>query len=198
MYSLEDLSYDFYSLEPYIDTHTLALHRNKHQLNYLNKLNLLLSSTNYDFRYSLIELVQHIDEFPINLRDDILFNLGGVINHNIYFKSMSDKKIEPNTLLLELINDFFNSYDNFKKLFKEKALALKGSGYTFLVLHNHKLEIVNLSNQDNPYCYDFISLIALDMWEHAYYLNYKNNKGLYIDNFFDVIDFSEANKLFKI
>lgn len=197
MYKLKDLPYDYFSLEPYIDIHTLALHYNKHQRNYLNKLNTLLLSNNYDFRYSLEELSKHINRFPINSREDILFNLGGVINHDIYFRSMSPKKIKPNTLLLKLIIDNFNSYDNFKKLFKDKALSLKGSGYTFLILNKNKLEIINLMNQDNPYYYNYVPLIGLDMWEHAYYINYENNKELYIDNFFDIIDFSEANKIFN-
>ena len=83
-----------------------------------------------------------------------------------------------------------------QKEFKTMALSLKGSGYTFLVLDGRKLKIVNLINQDNPYSYHYVPLIALDMWEHAYYLNYENKKDLYIDNFFDVISFAMANKIF--
>lgn len=198
MYKLKDLPYEYDALEPFIDIHTLALHHKKHQKNYLDKLNALLINNNYDFRYSLEELSQHINEFPLNSREDILFNLGGVVNHDIYFRSMAPKRVEPNTFLRELIDESFSNYDNFKKQFKDKALSLKGSGYTFLVLNNGHLEIINLSNQDNPYYYNFIPLIGLDMWEHAYYLNYQNNKDLYIDNFFNIVNFSEANKLFKI
>lgn len=196
MYKLENLPYEYDSLEPYIDTHTLGLHKNKHQKNYLNKLNELLIKNNYDFKYKLEELPKHINEFSEKDRENILFNLGGVINHNIYFKSMSPKKELPNNNLLKEINSKFGSYDNFKKKFKDKALSIKGSGYTFLVLKGNELDIVNLLNQDNPYNYNYIPIIALDMWEHAYYINYENKKDIYIDNFFEVIDFENANKIF--
>ena len=196
MYTLEKLPYDYDSLEPFIDTHTLGLHKNKHQLNYLNKLNELLLKNNYDYKYSLEELPKHLDEL-INDKEDILFNLGGVINHNLYFKSMSSNKVLPNNNLLNLINDKYGSYNNFKDEFKKNALSLKGSGYTYLVLNEkNELAIINLYNQDNPYNYNYVPLIALDVWEHAYYINYENKRDLYVDNFFNVIDFSNANKYF--
>lgn len=196
MYTINKLGYDYDALEPYIDTHTLGLHYNKHLKKYLKELNNLLVKNNYNFRYKLIELPKHINEFPESDRLNILFNLGGVINHEIYFKSMNPNPVKPNYILNQLINYNFKDYDNFKKSFKESALSIKGSGYTYLVLNKNKLEIVNFLNQDNPYNYNLIPLLCIDMWEHAYYLNYKNNKDLYIDNFLDVVDFSEANRYF--
>lgn len=95
MYKLKELPYEYDSLEPFIDTHTLGLHYNKHQKNYLNKLNELLLKNNYNFKYSLEELSRHIEEFRVEDRENILFNLGGVINHNIYFNSMSKDKEKP-------------------------------------------------------------------------------------------------------
>lgn len=196
MYKLNELPYDYDELEPYIDTHTLGLHHNKHQQNYLNKLNKLLLKNNYNFIYPLEELSKHITDFNVSDREDILFNLGGVINHNIYFSSMNPKKCKPNVILNNMLIEKYNNYDNFKNEFKNKALSIKGSGYTFLVLDkNNNLDIINLNNQDNPYYYNLIPLIGIDMWEHAYYINYNNNKDLYIDNFFDVIDFSRANNI---
>lgn len=196
MYKLKKLPYEYDALEPYIDTHTLGLHYNKHQKNYLNKLNELLLKNNYDFKYLLEELPRHVNEFKSDT-EDILFNLGGVINHNLYFSSMSPKKELPNDLLLREITNNFGSFESFKEEFKKSALSIKGSGYTFLVLNNEKLKIVNLLNQDNPYNYYYAPLLALDMWEHAYYINYENRKDIYIDNFFDIVDFSMANKYFK-
>ena len=128
MYKLKELPYSYDALEPYIDTHTLGLHKNKHQKNYLNKLNQLLEKNNYDFRYSLQELSKHLDEFEDS--ENIKFNLGGVINHDVYFSSMSSNGSLPNNKLMKLINKQFFNYENFLKLFKEKALSLKGSGYT--------------------------------------------------------------------
>ena len=197
MYKINDLPYDYDALEPFIDSHTLGLHYNKHQKNYLKKLNELLLKNNYNFNYSIEEFPKYVSMFNDDDIEDILFNLGGVINHNLYFDSISPKKEEPNILLKNKINNNFGSYDNFKKLFKESALSLKGSGYTFLVLNNGNLEIVNLPNQENPYSYNLIPLITLDLWEHAYYINYENKKDLYIDNFFEIINFHKANKIIE-
>ncbi|MBR1376880.1 MAG: superoxide dismutase [Bacilli bacterium] len=196
MYILKELPYEYDALEPFIDTHTLGLHKNKHEKNYLNKLNELLIKNNYDFRYSLEELAKHINNFDINNKEDILFNLGGVINHEIYFNSMNPNKVMPNEMLTKLLNGKYGNYENFKKEFKEKALSIKGSGYTFLVLNGNDIEIVNLLNQDNPYNHNYIPLIGLDMWEHAYYINYENKKDIYIDNYFEVVNFSIANRIF--
>ena len=197
MYELKTLSYDYDALEPFIDTHTLGLHKNKHQQNYLNKLNELLIKNDYDFKYSIEKLPNHITDFPEEDRESILFNLGGVLNHDLYFNSMSPKKEKPSTLLINEINNTYGNYERFKEEFKQTALSIKGSGYTFLVLDNDKLKIVNLLNQDNPYNYNYAPLIALDMWEHAYYINYENKKDIYIDNFFEIVDFSMANNYFK-
>lgn len=195
MYKLEKLNYSYDELEPYIDSHTLGLHHNKHQKNYLKKLNELLIKNNYDFRYTLEELPKHIMEFNENDREDILFNLGGVINHNIYFKSISPNKELPSIFMNSLIINSFGNYENFIKELKQKAMSLKGSGYTYLVLDKGKLKIINLFNQDNPYNYNLIPLLAIDLWEHAYYINYENKKDIYIDNLLEILDFKNANEI---
>lgn len=101
MYKLEKLSYLFSDLEPFIDTHTLGLHYHKHYQNYLNNLNKLLQKNNYDYQYSIIELVNHLKEFNKEDIPDIKFNLGGVLNHNIYFKSINSFPIPPQGNLLK-------------------------------------------------------------------------------------------------
>lgn len=195
MYKLDPLPYDYSDLEPFIDTKTLGLHHKKHQQTYLNKLNALLQKNNYMYNYSLVELLQHINEFNENDRENILFNLGGVINHNIYFRSISPKPRLPGHVLMGKIVKKYQSFEKFKDSFKKKALELKGSGYTFLVLDGNELNIINLKNQETPYSYNLIPLLGLDMWEHAYYLNYQNNKENYIDNFFNIVDFSIASRV---
>ena len=199
MYKKINLSYLFQDLEPFIDIHTLGLHYYKHYQNYLNKLNELLVKNNYNYRYKLEELLFHINEFNVDDREDILFNLGGVINHNIYFLSMNYKNREkPLGMLLEYIDGKYGSYDNFVDKFKSKALELKGSGYTYLVIKkNGELEIINLSDQDLPMSLGYIPLFNIDMWEHSYYINYENDKSKYIDNFMMIADFSNANKIFN-
>lgn len=199
MYKKIDLPYLFQDLEPYIDIHTMGLHYYKHYQSYLNKLNELLIKNNYNYRYKLEELLFHINEFNIEDRENILFNLGGVINHNIYFLSIGSKYREkPIGMLLEYIDRKYGCYDNFVDKFKNKAMELKGSGYTYLVLKkNGELDIVNLSNQDLPMFFGYIPLFNIDLWEHAYYINYENDKSKYIDNFMMIADFSNANKIFN-
>lgn len=192
----EKIKLDYNSLEPFVDDETLNLHYNKHYGKYLDNLNRLLKENNYKFT-SLYDLIENIDKINLNDRGEILFNLGGVINHSLYFYNMSNfgNNIPSGELGLE-INKVYGSYDNFKKEFKKSALNLEGSGYTFLVLDNNKLKIINTSNQDSPYYYGFIPILALDLWEHSYYLKYKNRKDEYIDAWFNLIDFKKTNKLY--
>ena len=199
MYQLPKLPYLYQDLEPFIDTHTMGLHYHKHQQNYLNKLNEILIKNNYDYRYNLNELLYHINEFPVSSQKDILYNLGGVINHNLYWKSMSPGQGQkPTEKLKNHLERTFGSYEEFWKLFKEKALQLKGSGYTFLVLKKDgQLEIINVSNQDMPLTLGYMPLFNIDMWEHAYYLNYENDKEKYLDNFKKIADFRYASKIFN-
>lgn len=198
MYKMPELPYLFQDLEPYIDTHTLALHYNKHQKTYLNKLNEILRKNNYDYRYSLSELLYHINEFKKEDQNDILFNLGGVLNHNLYWKSMNKRNTKPYGKLKSHIDTKYGGYENLLKRIKEVALKQKGSGYTFLVLTNSfDLEIINTSNQDSPLLYGYIPLFTIDLWEHAYYINYENNKEEYLDNFFLIADFSNASEIFN-
>ena len=143
-------------------------------------------------------LSYHINDFSKKDHEDILFNLGGVLNHIIYFQSMSEKKVEPKDDLKQKILTIFGTFDNFKKLFKESAIKVKGSGYTYLVLNkNNDLDIVNTLNQDCPYFHEQIPLLCIDLWEHAYYINYENKRDLYIDNFFEIMDFNFANKMYE-
>ena len=197
MYQLPSLSYLYQDLEPFIDTHTMGLHYHKHEQTYLNNLNNLLNKNNYDYKYDLNELIYHIEEFPIDNRENILFNLGGVLNHNIYWKSFNKNNTLPSGELKEQIDKQFGGYDEFWKEIKENALKLKGSGYTFLVMSNNELEIINFFNQDSPLLYGYIPLFNIDLWEHAYYINYENDKSKYIDNFKEIADFSYANEIYN-
>ena len=122
------LPYLYQDLEPYFDTHTMGLHYHKHQQTYLNNLNNILKKDDYDYRYNLIELLYHVNEFPREDRENILFNAGGVINHDLYWKSMNSKSYLPTGKLDIQINKQYGNYDNFWAKIKEVALTLKGSG----------------------------------------------------------------------
>ena len=193
--TLEKLPYGYADLEPYIDTHTLGVHYNYHSKNYLNKLKNLLKENGIKENIDFDILISKIAIGEVKNKDDILFNLGGVINHNLYFKSISPRPTKPNNLLMEMINNSFVSYDDFKSEFKKFALSLKGSGYTYLLLDGTSLKIVNTKNQDCPIFYGLTPLLTLDMWEHAYYINYENKKDLYIDKFLEIANFKDANEI---
>lgn len=197
MYQLPSLPYLYQDLEPFIDTHTMGLHYHKHEQAYLNNLNNLLNKNNYDYKYDLNELIYHIEEFPLEDRENILFNLGGVLNHNIYWKSMNNNGTLPSGKLKEQIDKQYGNYDEFWKEIKENALKLKGSGYTFLVMSNNELEIINFFNQDSPLLYGYTPLFNIDLWEHAYYINYENDRSKYIDNFKEIADFSYASEIYN-
>lgn len=197
MYKLEDLNYLYQDLEPFIDTHTMGLHYNKHAKKYLNTLNQLLLENSFDFSLSFVELAQNIDLYSWKNKEEILFNLGGVINHNLYFNCMNKKKIE---VIGDLKNDLIKKYgsiDEFVKEFISISLKLKGSGYTFLELTPNGLEITNYKNQDSPLFSSNIPLFTIDLWEHAYYINYNHDKKKYLENFFEIADFSVANHLYE-
>lgn len=198
MYEAIPLDYQFNELSPYINEDTLRTHYQFYKSD-LDKLNSLLRSVNYDYSYSLKELINHIDIFHLSIRGEILYYLSSVLNHNLYFYNMSNKNNNlPSKTIEKDINKHFGNYQEFKKQFIEKAMNLKGSGYTFLVRDEAGvLKIINTSNEDSPYYYGMTPIISLDLWEHAYFLQYKNNRLAYIDNFFKVIDFDKINTYYE-
>ena len=191
------ITLDYKSLDPYIDDRTLDLHYNAHYRNYTDKLNKYLNDINYDYKDSPIYLAKHIDILPMENRDEILFNLGGYLNHSLYFYNLTNKKKDIPIELLNLINKYFGSFSLFKEEFIDMAMEVKGSGYTFLVMDkNNKLRIINTSNQDTPYYYGFTPIMTIDVWEHAYYLKYTYLRKKYLENIFDIIDFDKVYKLY--
>ena len=195
----ERIKLDYTSLEPYIDNKTLDLHYNAHYRGYTDNLNKYLKKHNYNYEYDPIYLAKNIDILPMEDRDEILFNLGGYLNHSLYFYILTDKKKSIPTPFIEIINKHFVSFDNFKNEFINMATELKGSGYTFLVLDkNNKLRIINTSNQDTPYYYGFIPIMTIDVWEHAYYLQHYNKRKDYLEAIFNIIDWDKVYKLYLL
>ena len=190
----KEIILDYSSIDNFISKYTLDIHLSIYRDN-LNKLNKLLALANYDYSYSMIDLINNINIFNPNIRGEILYYLSSILNHNLFFYNISNNKyIEPIGLIKKNIIKYFINYDNFKKEFKNKALNLKGSGYTFLVSDDkNELKIINMSNEDSPYYYGYIPIMVLDLWEHSYFLDYKNDKSTYIDNFFKSIDFKRIN-----
>lgn len=198
MYKPLPLKYSDNALEPFISAYTINTHYNKHYQNYLNKLNETLTKLNYDYKEDLVTLVKNIEQFPLTERDTILYNAGGVLNHELYFSNMSpNKNNKPKGKLNDAINKQYGSFENFKNEFIKTSKLLVGSGYTMLVLNNDTLDIINVSNQETPYIYGLTPIMALDLWEHAYYLDYQNEKNNYILNFFEIVDFDVVEQNYE-
>lgn len=194
MYKLMKLPYEYDALVPSISAKTVDIHYNKHHKKYNDNLNKLVTKDIYP-----LELIpQNIDKFPLEKRGGILYNAGGVLNHDLYWNSMNKNKLDPYGSLLNKINQTYGSFENFKKVFSDKAKILQGSGYTFLVSKNKNLTIMNLPNQETPLSYGLIPLFTIDLWEHAYYLDYKNDKDAYIHNFWNKANFDYASKKYDI
>lgn len=198
MFKLPDLNHEYDALEPFISKRTVDVHYNFHHQGYVNKLNELLKKIDREDINDIIFLIQNIDIIPIEYRDDILYNASAVHNHNLYWNSMNPMNRKPTGKLKEQIEEQYDSYENFRNEFIRVAKTLVGSGYTFLVIDKEgKLIIMNTSNQDSPYSYGFTPLLTLDLWEHSYYLDYLNKRNDYIEQFFSVVDFDSASKIYE-
>lgn len=197
MYDAMPLPYGYNDLEPDIDREVMHYHYDKHYLNYLRKLNETLENSS-GIKHKLEDIPKYIGDYPLKDRGDILYNAGGVLNHNLYFLSMSPKKSNPKGNLLNKINIQYGNFENFRKDFMERASNLVGSGYTFLVSNERgDLTILNMINQETPLSYNLIPLFTIDLWEHAYYLQYKNDRALYMNNFWNIANFDYASRKYE-
>ena len=193
MYNVINLPYPYYALEPIIDERTVNIHYNKHHKKYMENLNKL---TNY--KMPLEEIPKRIEEFPLKDRGAILYNAGGILNHNLYWQSLNKNPSLPKGKLLTKINETYGNFDNFKNQFQEKSKKLTGSGYTFLVTDsNGNLSIINMPNQETPLSYNLTPLFTIDLWEHAYYLKYQNNRNTYIENIWYKTNFDHASRIYE-
>ena len=193
------LSYTWNALTPYISEKTMTIHYYRLYLSYLNKLNNLLLEINLPISYPISNLYKSIDAFPLKNRDAILYNAGGVLNHELYFQELSPTPVKtiPEPLNTALQKKF-GSIENFKDRFIEYATTLPGSGYTFLAVNPKKeLVLLSMANQDSPYSLGMIPIMNIDVWEHAYYLDRLNERGVYLDAFFQVLDFNQVNKNYQ-
>lgn len=195
MYKYNNLNYESEALINLLSLKSIDIEKEYGML-YLNKLNSLLNLNNYDYRYTKEELINHIDIFPLDIRADILYNLGVVLNHESFINSINGDFVLNNEITRELIKEY-GSISNFKNTFKNTAFNLVGSGHTYLVIDRYnKFNIINLSNEEVPYSFGFIPIITLDLWEHAYLYKYNLNKNEYINNFLNSLDFKKINDIY--
>lgn len=187
------LPYAYDALEPYIDTQTMILHHDRHLKTYIDNLNTILRSYPWLQRLTLIELLQNIPRLPAQAQEPIQNNAGGVYNHRFYFNGMQPaKNQQPSGALATAIDQDFGSLEQWKKDFQAAALSVFGSGYAWLVYDGNKLRIVTTPNQNTPLETGLCPILAIDVWEHAYYLKHYNMRADYINNWFSVINWAQA------
>lgn len=191
-----ELPYAYDALEPFIDKETMTVHHTKHHRAYYDNFIKAITGTFLEEK-SVIEILKDLSLLPEDKKQAIINNGGGYFNHNFFWdilSGMSTKK--PLDLLEKEIVASFESFENFKEKFKEKALTLFGSGWVWLVLNkNGKLEIVQTRNQDSVISLGLKPILALDVWEHAYYLKYQNKRADYVDAFWNVVNWKQAEFL---
>ncbi len=193
------LPYEYDALVPVLDEETLHFHHDKHYKTYVDNLNNALSDYPELQRLSLEELLSSMNSLPAQVQTPIRNNGGGVYNHELYFDSMKNPVgQEPDGILAEAIDRDFGSYKQWKEQMKQAAVSKFGSGWAWLVTdENGKLSIVQTANQDVPDLKKYTPLLLVDIWEHAYYLQYQNRRADYVEGWFDLINWRKAGKRYE-
>jgi len=194
-FKLPDLPYDVNALEPNIDARTMGIHHSKHHQAYVNNLNAALEGHPELQDKTAIELIADIEALPEGIRMAVRNNGGGHVNHSMFWTVMNPKGGgEPSGRLADDINDAFGSFDAFKTQFAKAATTVFGSGWAWLCVGSDgKLLVTKTPNQDNPISTgDGIPILGLDVWEHAYYLNYQNRRPDYIEAWWNVVDWDRV------
>lgn len=192
-FELPPLPFDYAALEPYIDAETMYYHHDRHFQTYVTNLNKALEPYPGLQRLTLEQLLSGKVSLPREAQTSIFNNAGGVYNHTLYFEGLTPPgsgRSVPQGKLLTLINHSYGSFESFKQTFTAQALSVFGSGWTFLTLNrNNRLNIMNVKNQDTVLPKNVSPLLTFDVWEHAYYLKYRNLRAEYLNALWNVIVF---------
>ena len=195
-FSLPKLEYSYDALEPHIDARTMEIHYSKHHQGYTNKLNAAIEGSENESK-DILEILEGLDMSNMALRN----NAGGYYNHKLFWEVMNPShESVMSDGLTSAINDAFGSFDNFKDAFSKAAATRFGSGWAWLCVKDGKLDICSTPNQDNPLMPNGCNgtpILGLDVWEHAYYLNYQNRRPDYINAFFEVINWGVVSEKFN-
>ena len=196
-YKLPELPYSYDALEPHIDKETMTIHHTKHHNTYVTNLNKAIEGSALAEK-SVDELVADLNAVPEDIRTAVRNNGGGHANHSLFWTLLSPNGGgEPTGELAEEIKSTFGSFDQFKEKFAAAAAGRFGSGWAWLVVNNGKLEITSTPNQDSPLSEGKTPVLGLDVWEHAYYLNYQNRRPDYISAFWNVVNWDEVARLYS-
>ena len=195
-YTLPVLPYAFDALEPFIDAKTMEIHYSKHHQAYVNNLNNALEQTP-NVTASLESILKDLASLPDAIRETVRNNGGGHFNHSFFWEHLKvNHQASPTGSLLQAIVDTFGSFDTFKSTFTKASASRFGSGWAWLILNNQQqLEVLSTPNQDTPLTLG-TPLLGLDVWEHAYYLNYQNRRPDYVGAFFSIINWDVVQARF--
>lgn len=197
-FKLAPLPYAYEALEPHIDAETMHYHHDKHLQTYIDNLNKTLADHPTYHQMTLAQLLTDLDRLPADIRTAVRNNAGGVYNHELYFDLLCPNCPQPQGKFLEAVNTQFGDVKQMLAQLRAAALGQFGSGFAWLILQpNGKLLIQGLPNQDNPMSCCGYPLLTADVWEHAYYLKYKNLRADYFDNWAQVINWTEVAARFE-
>ena len=201
-YELPKMPYAYDALEPHIDGRTMEIHHTKHHQTYTTKLNDALGKCNSEIQNKdIVDILSDLNKIPQELRGAINFNGGGYDNHKLFWNNMKPNGGgEPGGAVADAISASFGSFADFKEKFSSTTAVIQGSGWGWLVYNpsSSKVEYVAMSNQDSPRTKGLVPLLGLDVWEHAYYLNYQNKRPDYIAAWWNVVNWEEVdNRLSK-
>ncbi|HGC6716942.1 TPA: superoxide dismutase SodA [Streptococcus agalactiae] len=194
---LPDLPYAYDALEPHIDAETMTLHHDKHHATYVANANAALGK-HPEIGEDLEVLLADVSQIPEDIRQAVINNGGGHLNHALFWELMSPEETQISQELSEDIDATFGSFEDFKAAFTAAATGRFGSGWAWLVVNAEgKLEVLSTANQDTPIMEGKKPILGLDVWEHAYYLNYRNVRPNYIKAFFEIINWNKVNELYQ-
>ncbi len=201
-FELPKMPYAYDALEPHIDAKTMEIHHTKHHQAYTTKLNAALEKCSSDIQNKdIVDILSDLNQVPQELKSAINFNGGGYDNHKLFWSNMKPNGGgEPGGAVADAINASFGSFADFKEKFSSTTAVIQGSGWGWLVYNpsSSKVEYVAMSNQDSPRTKGLVPLLGLDVWEHAYYLNYQNKRPDYIAAWWNVVNWEEVdNRLSK-
>lgn len=197
-FELPKLSYAYDALEPYIDARTMEIHHTKHHQAYINKLNDALNKHPELKDKSLESLLDDLNSIPEDIRGAVRNHGGGTWNHTMFWEIMGpDAGGKPMGSLAAALDSNFGSFDAFKTEFENAAAGVFGSGWAWLVKRGGSLAVVTTPNQDNPLSQGMTPVMGIDVWEHAYYLNYQNRRPDYVSNWWNVVDWEAVAERFS-
>ncbi|MCL1948251.1 MAG: superoxide dismutase [Turicibacter sp.] len=200
MYKIIDLPYAFDALEPHIDAKTMEIHHDRHHQAYATNLNGLVEKHPAFFEgKSIEEVLTNINEVPEDIRQGVINNGGGLANHDLFWTVLgANMGGQPTGELASKINEKFGSFENFKTLLSTTTVGRFGAGWGWLVVNaNNELEVLATLNQDSPLMDGKTPIFGIDVWEHAYYLNYQNRRPDYVNAIFNVVNWAEVARRYE-